>query len=242
MPATLTASQLKVKIFADGAGRDTMLELLKNPLVQGFTTNPSLMKSAGVKDYVGFCKEILQQIPKHPISFEVFADEISEMRRQAQIIKTWGPNVYVKIPVTNSEGRSTSELIRELSREGVKLNVTAIFTLKQTLEVCEALRGGAPSVVSVFAGRIADTGYDPEPLMRSAREVCDTAGPQCELLWASSREPLNIAQADRTGCHIITCTPELIKKVSIFGKDLTEFSLDTVKMFKRDAESVGYKL
>jgi len=232
----------RVKIYADGADRKNMLELAKNPIVQGLTTNPSLMKSAGVTDYKAFSLDILSQIKDKPISFEVFADDFKEMKRQAMEIKSWGSNVYVKIPVTNSEGNSAVELVEELSHAGVKLNVTAIFTLEQTWNVCRALKGGAPSIVSVFAGRIADSGRDPIPLMQAALEICKNAGPQIELLWASSREALNIMQADWMGCHIITCTPELIKKMSTFGKDLTEFSLDTVKMFKKDAEAAGFKL
>lgn len=232
----------KIKIYSDGADRGTLLEMNANPLVQGMTTNPSLMKKAGVKDYRSFCKEILTQIRTKPISFEVFADDFSEMKRQGLDINSWGPNVYVKIPITNSEGQSSIPLIRELSQQGVKLNVTAIFTLKQVTETCQALKGGAPSVVSVFAGRIADTGRDPMPLMQASSEICRATGPQVELLWASSREPFNVVQAELAGCHIITVTADIIKKVPLFNKDLEQMSLETVRAFKSDSESAGFAL
>lgn len=231
-----------VKIYSDGADLGSMLEMAKNPQIQGMTTNPTLMKKAGITDYRKFCQEVLSQIKDKPISFEVFADEFSEMRRQALEINNWGKNVYVKIPVTNSEGRFSYELIRELSHQGVKLNVTAILTLDQTLKTCQVLQGGAPSVVSVFAGRIADTGRDPIPLMEAAREICVGTDKNIELLWASTREVLNIAQADQAGCHIITVPFDILKKMSMIGKDLTALSLETVQMFKKDAESAGYKL
>ena len=232
----------RVKIFADGADRASMLELAKNPLVQGLTTNPSLMKKSGVKDYPAFCKDILAHIADKPISFEVFADDFKEMRRQALEIKSWGGNVYVKIPITNSEGRSSIELIQDLSHQGVKLNITALLTLNQVHETVQAVKGGAPSVVSVFAGRIADTGRDPVPLMQAALEMCVSADKNIELLWASSRELYNVVQADVMGCHIITCTPDIIKKMSGLNKDLGLLSLETVKMFKADADAAGYKL
>lgn len=232
----------RVKIFADGADRASMLELAKNPMVQGLTTNPSLMKKSGVKDYPAFCKDILANISDKPISFEVFADDFKEMRRQALEIKSWGGNVYVKIPITNSEGRSSIELIQELSHQGVKLNVTALLTLNQVYETCQAVKGGAATVVSVFAGRIADTGRDPIPMMQASLEMCLSAGKEVELLWASSRELLNVVQADMIGCHIITCTPDIIKKMSGLNKDLAALSLDTVKMFKTDADAAGFKL
>lgn len=234
--------QGKIKIYSDGADKASMLEMAKNPLIQGLTTNPSLMKKAGVKDYRSFCKEILAEIKDKPISFEVFADDFKEMKRQALEIASWGKNVYVKIPITNSEGESSIPLIKELSHQGVKLNVTALLTLKQVVETCEALRGGAPSIVSVFAGRIADTGVDPVPLMAAAFEVCHATDKNIELLWASSREAFNIVQAEQTGCHIITATADLIKKMSMFNKDLDLLSLETVRMFRSDAESVGYTL
>lgn len=240
----MTASpfQNKIKIFSDGADKASMLEMSKNPNIQGLTTNPSLMKKAGVKDYRSFCKDILSEIKDKPISFEVFADDFKEMKRQGLEINGWGSNVYVKIPITNSEGESSIALIKDLAHQGVKLNVTAILTLRQVIETCEALKGGAPSVVSVFAGRIADTGRDPMPLMSAASEICRGADKNIELLWASSREALNIVQAEQVGCHIITATSDLIKKMSMYNKDLNLLSLETVRMFRTDAESVGYTL
>ena len=232
----------KVKIFSDGADKKAMLEMYQNPIVKGLTTNPSLMKKSGITDYVTFCKDILRDIKTKPISFEVFADHFTEMKRQALEIASWGNNVYVKIPITNSEGESSLPLIKELSLSGVKLNVTAVLTLKQSWGACQSLKGGAPSILSIFAGRIADTGRDPVPLMQAAVELCRATDSNIELLWASSREALNIVQADQIGCHIITATTDLIKKISMFNKDLTELSLDTVRMFKTDAESAGYSL
>lgn len=231
-----------VKIFADGADRASMLELVKNPLVKGLTTNPSLMKKSGVKDYKAFCLDILSHIKVHPISFEVFADDFQEMHRQAMEIKSWGSNVYVKIPITNSLGKSSIELIKTLSHQGVKLNVTALFTFEQVSETVKAVTGGAPSIVSVFAGRVADTGRDPMPLMKASVELCKSADKNIELLWASSRELFNVVQADMVGCHIITCTTDIIKKMALLNKDLTELSLDTVQTFKADAESAGFQL
>jgi len=231
-----------VKIFADGADRASMLELVKNPLVKGLTTNPSLMKKSGVRDYKAFCLDILSHIKTHPISFEVFADDFKEMHRQALEIKSWGSNVYVKIPITNSLGKSSIELIKTLSHQGVKLNVTALFTFEQVTETVRALTGGAPSIVSVFAGRVADTGRDPMPLMKASVELCKAADKNIELLWASSRELFNVVQADLAGCHIITCTTDIIKKMSLMNKDLTDLSLETVQTFKADAESAGFQL
>ena len=216
--------------------------MYQNPIVKGLTTNPSLMKKSGITDYVTFCKDILKDIKTKPISFEVFADHFTEMKRQALEIASWGNNVYVKIPITNSEGESSLPLIKELSLSGVKLNVTAVLTLEQSWGACQSLKGGAPSILSIFAGRIADTGRDPVPLMQAAVELCRATDSNIELLWASSREALNIVQADQMGCHIITATTDLIKKISMFNKDLTELSLDTVRMFKTDAESAGYSL
>ncbi len=232
----------KLKIFADGAALAPMLELYKNPRISGFTTNPTLMRKAGITDYRAFAKEVLAAIRDKPISFEVFADEWPEMRRQALEIKTWGANVYVKIPITNTKRESAAPLIRELTSSGVKLNVTAICTLDQVRETAQALRGGAPSVVSVFAGRIADTGRDPVPLMREAVAICRAAGGDIELLWASPRELLNIFQADAIGCDIITVTNDVLAKLSTLGKDLAQFSLETVQMFHRDAAAAGFKL
>jgi transaldolase len=232
----------RIKIFADGASLPSMLESARDPRISGFTTNPTLMNKAGIKDYRTFAKEVLAAIKDKPISFEVFADETSEMKRQAREIATWGDNVYVKIPVTNTKREPTTELVRELAAAGVKLNVTAICTLEQVREVSQALKGGAPSVISVFAGRIADTGRDPIPLMKEALAVCRAAGKSSELLWASPRELLNIIQAAELGCDIITVTPDLLKKLELVGKDLADFSLETVQMFFRDAQAAGFKL
>lgn len=232
----------KIKLYSDGADKASFLEMAANPAVKGFTTNPTLMKKAGVKDYAPFCKEILPIIQDKPISFEVFSDEFPEMKRQALEIASWGPNVYAKIPVTNSEGLSSIPLIRELAGKGVKLNVTAVLTLRQCVEVCEALKNGPASILSVFAGRIADTGRDPVPLMATALEICRHYDPKIELLWASTREVYNIAQAEKIGCAIITVPPDILKKVTMFGKDLTQLSLETVRMFKSDAEAAGFKL
>lgn len=233
---------LKIKIFLDGADRTTMLEMAKNSLVSGFTTNPTLMKKAGVKDYKAYCLDILKEIPDKPISFEVFADEFNEMKRQAMLIKEWGKHVYVKIPVMNSLAKPAYDLVHELSHQGVKLNVTAIYTLEQVRNVCHALKGGAPSIVSIFAGRTADVGHDPIPIMQGAAEVCHSTDKNIELLWASTREAFNIIQAEKVGCQIITAPADLIRKVPGFGKDLMEVSLDTVKTFKKDAESAGFTL
>lgn len=239
--SSLSLKNLKVKLYSDGADRKSMLEMYRNPLIQGFTTNPSLMKKAGVTDYKGFCKELLKEIPDRPISFEVFADDFSEMRRQAQEIATWGRNVYVKIPITNSEGQSAIPLIKELSHQKVNLNVTALLTLDQVWDTCQALKGGAPSVVSVFAGRIADTGRDPLPMMQAAREMC-AIDRNMELLWASTREVFNIFQAEQAGCQIITVPFDILNKLSGIGRDLAELSLDTVRTFKKDATAAGYQL
>ena len=232
----------KLKIFADGAALAPMLELYKNPRISGFTTNPTLMRKVGITDYRAFAHEVLAAIKDKPISFEVFADEFSEMRRQALEIKTWGDNVYVKIPITNTKRESAAPLIRELAASGVKLNVTALCTLEQVRETAAALKGGAPSVVSVFAGRIADTGRDPIPLMSNALEICRAAGRGVELLWASPRELLNIVQAAEIGCDIITVTSDVLAKLPTIGKDLAQYSLETVQMFYRDAQAAGFKL
>lgn len=232
---------IKTKIFADGADLGSIIELARNPLIQGFTTNPTLMRKAGVTDYEAFAREVLAEITAHPISFEVFADDEIEMRRQAEKVAAFGENVYVKIPVTNTKGESTTELVRSLSDSGVKLNVTALFTTQQVEEIGEALVDGAPSCVSVFAGRIADAGVDPLPIMRESVEIL-AAAPSAELIWASPREVLNLVQADAVGCQIITMTSDLLAKLPSIGKDLTEFSLDTVKMFAGDAESAAYSL
>jgi len=237
----VTATDLKIKLFADGADKAAMLELYRNPLIQGFTTNPTLMRKAGIADYAAFGRDILAAIPDRPISLEVFADEFEEMERQARLIASWGSNVYVKIPVTNTRREPALDLIRRLSRDGIRLNITALLTLDQVRDVAAALAGGAPSCVSVFAGRIADTGRDPVPLMAEAVEMV-SVHPGMELIWASPRELLNIFQADSIGCHIITATPEVLQKLSLVGKDLDEYSLDTVKMFHSDALKSGFRV
>jgi transaldolase len=233
--------ELSVKIFADGADLAGMLALYRQPYIKGFTTNPTLMRKAGITDYRGFAKEVLAAIPDRPISFEVFSDEFAEMERQAREIASWGENVYVKIPVTNTRGESAADLVHRLSHAGVKLNVTALLPLAQVRDVVAAVAGGAPSCISVFAGRIADTGYDPVPLMSAAVEMLKVA-PTAELIWASPRELLNIFQADAIGCHIITVTHDILKKLSNVGRDLDDYSLDTVKMFHNDATQAGFVL
>jgi transaldolase len=237
-----TLSKLGVKIFADGADRAGMVKLYANPLVRGLTTNPTLMRKAGITDYETFAKDILEVVTSKPVSFEVFSDEPSEMKRQALKIASWGSNVYVKIPVTNTYGDSMAPLISALSSEGVKLNVTALLTLAQVRDVSRVLQESVPAVVSVFAGRIADTGRDPEPFMRAS--VCLLAErPRAELLWASVREVLNIFQAERTGCHIVTVPHDTLSKaIRMTDSDLTALSLDTVRMFAADAQSAGFYL
>lgn len=234
-------SDLKVKLFADGADRKSMLALYANPLVRGFTTNPTLMRKANIADYRQFAVDILSAIQDRPISFEVFADDFDEMERQARIIDSWGRNVYVKIPVTNMRRESAAALINRLSHDGIKINVTAMLTLEQVREVVCALRGGAPSYVSVFAGRIADTGVDPVPMMLEAMRIID-GDPVIELIWASCRELLNVFHADAVGCHIITVTPDILQKLALVGKDLGDYSLETVRMFGEDAARSGYTL
>lgn len=233
--------ELSVKIFADGADRAGMLEMYQHDYIKGFTTNPTLMRKAGIADYEGFARQICADIPDRPLSFEVFSDDFAEMESQARRIATWGKNVYVKIPVTNTKGESACPLVKRLARSGVKLNVTALFTLEHVREVCRALAGQAPSIVSVFAGRIADTGRDPIPLMTEAKAICQQFD-QCELLWASPRELLNIFQSDDVGCDIITVSNDLLKKLDCVNKDLDEFSLETVKMFRQDAVKAGFSL
>ena len=233
---------LKVKLFADGADKAGLLQLNANPLIQGMTTNPTLMRKAGLRDYEGFAREVLQQVTEKPISFEVFSDDFPEMRRQALKIKSWGRNVYVKIPITNTRGESSLPLVQELAAEGVKLNITAILTLEQVSGVARSLNAKVPSVVSVFAGRIADTGVDPMPQMRECKKIL--AGlPRAELLWASVREVLNIFQADACGCAIVTVPHDILAKaIKMVGFDLKELSLDTVKMFASDAQAAGFSL
>lgn len=232
---------LSIKVFSDGAVLETMLHDLNSGLVTGFTTNPSLMKKAGITSYIGFAKDVLKEITDFPVSFEVFADDLEGMEQEARRIAALGDNVYVKIPVTNSKGESTAPLIDRLTAEGIKVNVTAIFTVDQVREVVDALKSGTPAVVSVFAGRIADTGVDPMPIMEEALAICrEKEG--VELLWASPRETFNIYQADALGVDIITCTSDLIKKLELKDKDLTEYSLETVQMFLRDSSSLGFTI
>lgn len=235
------ARKLSIKVYSDGAVLETMLKDLNSGLVSGFTTNPSLMKKAGITSYIGFAKEVLKDIKEFPVSFEVFADDIEIMEKEAEKIASLGENVYVKIPVTNSKGESTVDLMKCLAAKGVKINATAIFTLEQVREVVGALRAGTPGIVSVFAGRIADTGVDPVPIMKEALSICRQKD-GVELLWASPRETYNIYQADELGVDIITCTSDLIQKLSLNGKDLTEYSLETVQMFLKDSTSLGFKI
>lgn len=232
---------LSIKVFSDGAVLETMLHDLNSGLVTGFTTNPSLMKKAGITSYIGFAKDVLKEITDYPVSFEVFADDLERMEQEARRISELGDNVYVKIPVTNSKGESTAPLIDRLTAEGIKVNATAIFTVEQVRVVVDALKSGTPAVVSVFAGRIADTGVDPMPIMQEALAICRQKE-GVELLWASPRETLNIYQADSLGVDIITCTSDLIKKLELKDKDLTEYSLETVQMFLRDSSSLGFTI
>lgn len=235
------ARKLSIKVYSDGAVLETMLKDLNSGLVSGFTTNPSLMKKAGITSYIGFAKEVLKDIKEFPVSFEVFADDIETMEKEAEKIASLGENVYVKIPVTNSKGESTVDLMKCLAAKGVKINATAIFTLEQVREVVGALKAGTPGIVSVFAGRIADTGVDPVPIMKEALSICRQKD-GVELLWASPRETYNIYQADELGVDIITCTSDLIQKLSLNGKDLTEYSLETVQMFLKDSTSLGFEI
>jgi transaldolase len=230
-----------VKLFADGADRAGIVKLAAAPWIAGFTTNPTLMNKAGITDYEAFARDILTLIGGRPISYEVFADEAAEMKRQALKIATWGENVFVKIPVTNTRGESTADLVRELSESGVKLNVTALMTTLQVATVTEALASSRGAYVSVFAGRVADTGRDPLPIMRESVAIMK-ANPALELIWASPRELLNVFQADETGVHVITATHDILAKLVNVGKDLDEYSLDTVKMFASDAEAAGFTL
>ena len=237
----VSAKDLKIKVFADGADMQGILDMYANPDIQGFTTNPTLMRQAGVEDYEAFARELLSKITDKPVSLEVFADEFDEMERQALKIASWGDNVNVKIPITNTRGEKSAPLIRKLSAEGVVVNVTAMMTLEQVQDVADALDPGTGAIVSVFAGRIADTGIDPVPHMTEALNILKDR-PKAELLWASPRELLNIFQADWMGCHIITVTNSLLAKLGLVGKDLDDYSRETVEMFYRDASSAGYTL
>ena len=230
-----------IKLFADGADKAGILEMYQNPRIAGFTTNPTLMRKAGITDYVAFAKDLLREIPDKPISFEVFADEFDEMERQALEIAGWGKNVYVKIPVMNTKRQTSYELVQKLSQAGVQLNITAMMTLEQVNKVTEAVQGGASCFVSVFAGRVADTGIDPVPMMQEALELLKKT-PNAELLWASPREVLNVYQAEAIGCHIITATNDILKKLELNGKNLDVYSQETVQMFFNDAQAAGFQL
>ncbi len=232
---------LRIKVFADGADVEDIRALSANPLIRGFTTNPTLMRKAGVDDYKTFAQAVLAVVPDRPVSFEVLADEFDEMERQALEIASWGENVNVKIPITNTRGRSSVGLIERLSNQGVSVNVTAVFTLDQTRAVVQALSEHVPAKISFFAGRIADTGVDPVPVVRDALRIIDQ-NPNAELIWASPRELLNIFQADAIGCHIITVTHDILKKLHLINKDLDEYSLETVGMFFNDASAAGYTI
>jgi transaldolase len=235
------AHNLRVKLFADGADKASMLALADNPLIKGFTTNPTLMRKAGISDYERFSRDILAAIPDRPVSLEVFSDDFDEMYAQALKISSWGGNVYVKIPVTNTTGASSVPLLRRLAPLGVKMNVTALFTLTQVQAVSDALADAAPSNISVFAGRIADAGVDPMPVMQAALAIMKPH-PTQEMIWASPREVYNVVQADEIGCHIITVPNDIIAKLSSLGKDLEQFSLETVRMFRTDAIAAGFQI
>lgn len=233
---------MKIKIFADGADLQSIINLSKNPKIQGFTTNPTLMKKSGITDYRAFSKEALKAVSDKPFSLEVFSDDFMEMEKQAKEIASWGDNVYVKVPITNTQGESSCDLIRLLTYNNIKINVTAIFTLDQVIDAALALQGDTPSIISIFAGRIADSGINPTPIMQAALAICKSISPQIELLWASPRELYNLVEADMIGTHIITMSHDLISKLDLIGKDLTEFSLDTVKMFRNDSIKSGFIL
>ena len=237
----LTIDNLRVKLFADGADKTGMLEMAAKPFIKGLTTNPTLMRKAGITDYRAFALDVLKDIPNKPISFEVFSDDFAEMERQAIQISSWGENVYVKIPITNTQRQSACDLVRKLSKLGIKMNVTALMTLAQVREVAASLEPTVPSYISVFAGRIADTGQDPVPIMREAVRLIGSST-KTELIWASPRELLNVFHADSVGCHIITATNDILKKLELIGKDLDEYSLDTVKMFYKDAKTAGFRI
>jgi len=238
---TVELDSLRVKVFADGASIEGIRSLIANPMIAGLTTNPTLMRKAGIEDYESFARDVLEIVSDKPVSFEVFSDEPDEMLRQARKIAAWGDNVYVKIPVTDTSGNFMGDVVRELASEGHKVNVTGMLTLDQVERSAEALGSDAPAYASVFAGRIADAGVDPVPIMSRALELI-ASRPNIELLWASPREILNIVQADAIGCHVITVTHDLLKKLPLIGKDLDEFSLETVRMFHNDAREAGYSL
>jgi transaldolase len=233
--------KLKVKLFADGADLAGMKEMAADPMIKGFTTNPTLMKKAGVTNYKAFAADVLKAIPDRPVSFEVFADDFGQMEAQALEIASWGKNVNVKIPVTNTKREFAGQVIERLSKQGVKLNVTALLTLEQVERVTERLDAKTPAIISVFAGRIADTGVDPMPIMQKSVQVMKSK-PKAELIWASPRELLNVFQADAVGCHIITATNDILKKLALVGKDLDQYSLETVEMFYKDAKAAGFTI
>ncbi len=241
MRKSLNVGNLRTRLFADGADLDTIVAMAKYPWIKGFTTNPTLMRKAGVLDYADFARKVVRAVPHHPVSFEVFADDLREMRAQARVIARWGRNVNVKLPVTNTRGEFTGDLIRQLSAEGIALNITAVMTPEQVRGIARALDPAAPAIVSVFAGRIADTGVDPLPVMIDCLRILRTR-PAAQLLWASPRELLNVVQADEIGCHIITATADILNKLGLFGKDLLTYSLETVKMFRDDAAAAGYAI
>lgn len=234
-------TQLKTKIFADGADLAALAKLCANPAIRGFTTNPTLMRKAGISDYEAFARSALELVGDRPISFEVFSDELDEMERQARKLATLGRNVYVKIPVSNTRRDPVDDLVKKLSHAGVQVNVTAVMTLAQVERLAKCLQGGAPSNISIFAGRIADTGVDPLPMMRKALDMVRSS-PSIEIIWASPRELLNVVQSSDIGCHIITVTSDILAKLPLLGKDLDEYSLDTVKMFYNDATAAGFRL
>jgi transaldolase len=233
--------ELKIKIFADGADLTNMRRLTKNPIIKGFTTNPTLMRKSGIEDYAAFAKEVVAAIPNHPVSFEVFADELTHMFEQAKKIASWGENVNVKIPITNTKGEQTTSVIEALSKEGIQVNVTAVFTIDQVRAITDVLHEDTSAIVSVFAGRIADTGIDPVPLMNEAAAILANK-PKAELLWASPRELFNIFHAESSGTHIITVAHDLLEKMSLIGKDLSQYSLETVQMFYKDALNAEYSI
>ncbi len=234
-------SDLKIKLFADGADFDGILKMAANPLIKGFTTNPTLMRKAGISDYAAFARRVLDAIRDRPVSFEVFADDFQTMERQAHEIASWGQNVNVKIPVTKTDGVSATGMIGKLSNAGISLNVTAVMTLDQVKAIRDVLHPGTPAIVSIFAGRIADTGRDPVPVMSAALQLLKTL-PKAELIWASPRELLNVFQADLIGCHIITATNDILAKLPLVGKDLAAYSLETVAMFRKDALAAGFDI
>jgi len=236
-----SVEKMKIKIFADGADLTSMVEMASKPFISGLTTNPTLMKKAGITDYVKFAKNVLKEIQNKPVSFEVFSDDLEEMKYQGQKIASWGDNVYVKVPITNTLGESTNRIISNLTSNGVKVNVTAVMTCEQVKHVIEYLNPDVESVVSVFAGRIADTGIDPMPIMKQSLSILRD-NKRAELIWASPRELFNVIQAESIGCQIITATSDILKKLELIGLDLTQYSLDTVKMFYNDAKASGYTI